>query len=48
MGVRYFHSKTKDLEMMCFYPIDLEEYESKIKTQNALWMYRPEKILKAM
>ena len=45
VGVRYFHSNTKDTEVICFYPIDQEEYHKKIKTKNALWMYRPEKIL---
>jgi hypothetical protein len=48
VGVRYFHFKTKDLEAMCFYPIDEDEYKRNLKTRNARWMYRPEQILKGM
>lgn len=32
--------KSKDTEVMCMYPIDQDEYDAKIRTHNALWMYR--------
>jgi len=47
VGVRYFHSKTKDTETMVFYPIDKDEYERKIFTHNATWLRRPEKWIAA-
>jgi len=48
VGVRYFHTRTKDLETMCFYPIDNDEYERKKHTHNANWMPRPNEIVKGM
>jgi len=32
VGVRYFHMKSKDTEVMCMYPIDQDEYDAKIRT----------------
>lgn len=42
VGVRYFHFKSKDLEVMCFYPIDEAEYQRKKRHHMANWMYRPQ------
>lgn len=47
VGVRYFHFKTMDTEAMVFYPIDQEEYDSKIETHNAYWLRHPEKWIAA-
>ena len=47
VGVRYFHTRTADTETMVFYPIDDDEYESKLETHNTFWLRHPEKWIAA-
>lgn len=48
VGVRYFHFAGKDVEAMCYYPIDEDEYARKIKSHNAPWMFRRDETTKGM
>ncbi len=48
VGVRYFHFSGKDVDAMCYYPIDEDEYVRKISTHNASWMYRKNETTKGM